>query len=231
MFSRAELKSNAKKVLKQCYWKGFAVILICLIPCLLCAIPYLSEDFVLNHYVLCYFLGIIVSVFLFYQLEVGAFKFFIKSNDNDFETSNVFYAFKNSSSYFKVLITQLYRYILMFLWSLLLVIPGIIKFYSYSMVPFILADNPNIGTKRAIELSKKMTAGYKGKIFVLDLSFIGWFLLGAVVVVGNLFVLPYYYETKAQLYLKLRGNALTNKYCTYEELNLTPAVNDISLEK
>jgi len=89
------------------------------------------------------------------------------------------------------------------------------------MVPYILADNPNIGYKRALELSNKMTAGQKFDMFVLDLSFIGWYLLGILVLfVGVLFVMPYENATKGELYLALRQNALDNGVCSYEELML-----------
>jgi uncharacterized membrane protein len=102
---------------------------------------------------------------------------------------------------------------------LLLIIPGIVKSYAYSMVPYILADNPNIGYSRAVELSNQMTEGHKFDIFVLELSFIGWYLLGMLLIfVGMLFVRPYEDATKAELYIVLRQNALDNGNCTADEL-------------
>ena len=87
------------------------------------------------------------------------------------------------------------------------------------MVPYILADNPNIGYNRAIELSNNMTKGQKFDMFILDLSFIGWYLLGSLLFfVGIFFVLPYENATKAELYLVLRQNALDNNYSSPEEL-------------
>jgi uncharacterized membrane protein len=87
------------------------------------------------------------------------------------------------------------------------------------MVPYILADNPNIGSKRAIELSRNMTMGHKWDMFVLDLSFIGWYLLGLLALgVGILFVMPYENATNAELYLVLRNNATTSGYCSSGEL-------------
>jgi uncharacterized membrane protein len=87
------------------------------------------------------------------------------------------------------------------------------------MVPYILADNPNIGYKRAIELSNNMTAGNKFNMFVLDLSFIGWYILGMLAFfIGTLFVLPYHFATEAELYLVLRKNALDSGLCSYDEL-------------
>ena len=94
-----------------------------------------------------------------------------------------------------------------------------IKSYAYSMVPYILADNPNIGYSRAIELSNQMTEGHKFNMWVLDLSFIGWYILGIILFyVGVFFVKPYENATKAELYLVLRQNVLDNGHCSPEEL-------------
>jgi uncharacterized membrane protein len=117
---------------------------------------------------------------------------------------------------------MLWRAFINTLWFLLLIIPGIVKYYAYRMVPYILADNPEINYKRALELSTRMTKGEKFDIFVLDLSFIGWYLLGTLAfVVGILFVMPYQNATEAELYIILRQNAIQNGFCTYEELAIT----------
>lgn len=102
--------------------------------------------------------------------------------------------------------------------SILLSIPAIIKQYSYRMTPWILADNPKIGYRRALKLSMQLTAGQKGKMFVLDLSFIGWFLLGVIACgIGVLFVTPYYMAVQAELYARLRQNGVEKAYCTMED--------------
>lgn len=89
------------------------------------------------------------------------------------------------------------------------------------MFPYILAENPNIGVKRAIELSNKMTDGHKFEMFILDLSFIGWCLLGVLACgIGIIFVFPYQNATNAKLYLVLRNNALSRYWCDYSELLL-----------
>ena len=128
----------------------------------------------------------------------------------------------NKDRYLDIVKAMLWRGFLNFLWFLLLIIPGIVKSYAYSMVPFILADNPNIGYRRAVDLSNQMTRGHKFRIFVLDLSFLGWIFLGLFAFfVGVLFVLPYINATKAELYLTLRQQALENGLTTEEELRLT----------
>ena len=91
------------------------------------------------------------------------------------------------------------------LWLLLLVVPGIIKAYEYSMIPYLLAENPNLSASEAFSLSKQMTTGQKMDLFVLDLSFLGWIILGAICCgIGLLFVQPYPEATKAEVYLILK---------------------------
>ena len=64
------------------------------------------------------------------------------------------------------------------LWLFLFIVPGVIKAYEYSMIPYLLAENPNLSASEAFSLSKQMTTGQKADLFVLDLSFLGWIILG-----------------------------------------------------
>ena len=106
-----------------------------------------------------------------------------------------------------------------FLWGLLFIIPGIIKSYEYYMVPYILAENPGIDSRRAFELSKEMTRDEKFDIFLLALSFIGWYLLGAITCgIGILFLEPYYQATFAELYQVMREKAFRFNFCNESEL-------------
>ncbi len=94
-------------------------------------------------------------------------------------------------------------FLLLMLASSLLALPVIIKGYSYRMTPWILADNPQIGYKRALKLSMQLTRGHKWGIFVLDLSFIGWFILGGLLCgIGIMFVMPYFQAVQAELYAR-----------------------------
>jgi uncharacterized membrane protein len=106
--------------------------------------------------------------------------------------------------------------------SALFAIPLYIKMYSYRLTPWILADNPAIGMRRALRLSIELTRGQKWQIFVLDLSFIGWFLLGMLACgVGVFFVMPYYQAVQAELYSVLRQNGVDSGQCSMEELGFT----------
>ena len=96
--------------------------------------------------------------------------------------------------------------IYVFLWSLLLLIPGIIKGYSYCFAPFISMDNENLTAEECIEQSMKMTQGYKMKLFLLDLSFIGWYLLCIVTLgIAILWVVPYHEAARIALYEDIKA--------------------------
>ena len=87
------------------------------------------------------------------------------------------------------------------LWSLLFIIPGIVYYYKIYFVNFIMADKPELSWKEAINISKKMTDGHKGELFVLDLSFIWWDILtGITFGLAGIYVLPYQYTTRALYY-------------------------------
>ena len=107
-----------------------------------------------------------------------------------------------------------------FLWSLLFVIPGIIKAYEYRMIPYILSENPEISRERVFEISKKMMMGNKWNTFVLDLSFLGWEILSGLTIgiLGIFYVNPYVQSTNAELYAYLREDALRNGYVSSSEL-------------
>ena len=238
MWTRKELKLRAKEVLRKNYWKAFLIsIVIAIAECnggsgggggsnrSAETLPSVLTD-----EVFLIILGIVViiviiliaafRIFLGYPLEVGGRSFFIKSAQNEDHKKSFGFAF-SGQNYLGIVGTMLRRGVQIILWFLLLIIPGIIKSYAYRMVPYILADNPNIGSKEAIKLSNQMTSGHKFNMFVLDISFIGWYLLGILaLIVGVLFVLPYVNATDAELYLTLRKNALENGFCTSHDLLL-----------
>lgn len=110
---------------------------------------------------------------------------------------------------FKKFGTSFLAYLLMgiftFLWSLLLIVPGIIAGLSYAMTPYIINDNPGISATDAIRLSKEMMKGFKWKLFLLQLSFIGWGILSLFTCfVGLLWLIPYVMLSEANFYENLR---------------------------
>lgn len=98
-----------------------------------------------------------------------------------------------------------------FLWTLLLIIPGIIKSLAYSMTPFILKDYPELSANQAINLSMKMMEGRKFDLFYLYLSFIGWGILAIFTLgIGYLWLMPYMYTSTAAFYQNVKEEYITN---------------------
>ena len=111
----------------------------------------------------------------------------------------------NKELFSRVLTTTLLYYVYVLLWSLLLLIPGCIKAYSYAMTPFILKDNPEMKNNAAIEESMRMMDGHKLELFLLDLSFIGWALLSLLTCgIGFLWLTPYMNMARVNFYEDLK---------------------------
>ena len=92
------------------------------------------------------------------------------------------------------------------LWSLLLIIPGFIKYYAYALTPYILIDNPELSANQAINLSQKMMKGHKFDMFILHLSFIGWIFLSIFTFgIGLLWLMPYMMTAQAAFYQDVKN--------------------------
>lgn len=111
----------------------------------------------------------------------------------------------NKELFSRVLTTTLLYYVYVFLWSMLLLIPGCIKAYSYAMTPYILKDNPEMKNNAAIEESMRMMDGHKLELFMLDLSFIGWVILSILTCgIGFLWLTPYMNMARVNFYEDLK---------------------------
>ena len=162
--------------------------------------------------------GTLLEIFVMNPVKVGGYNFFNRQREGTSRFTNIFGGFTHGhykASIRNMFLKDLYE----FLWSLLFVIPGIIKSYSYWMVPYITADNPNLSASRAFEISKKTMSGNKWRTFVLQLSFIGWDLLACLTFgVGYYFLAPYKETTYAELYGALKQKAIADGIATEEEL-------------
>jgi uncharacterized membrane protein len=106
----------------------------------------------------------------------------------------------------KALLLRILTVIFLILWSMLFVIPGIIKCFSYAMAPYILAENPTMEANDAITESRKMMDGYKWSLFCLNFSFIGWDILSILSFgIGFLWVVPYQNAARAAFYNQISG--------------------------
>lgn len=259
MWTRSELKSNAKLVLKRSYWE-------CLVSLIIASVIASGASSLFAFLPVIGGLGsVAVNIFLSFPLAVGLSCFFIRVRFSPPVLKNLFYAF-NEKRYMNIVAAMAWHYLFIFLWSLIPAIGVVIymthlissnlslfffggsfvfssgnavvvvlcavifiagtiivvmKSISYSMTPYILADNPNIGYARALKLSIQMTYGHKWDIFVLHLSFLGWVLLSVFTLfIGTLFLMPYILATNCELYMKLRDNAIRSGLCAPEELGL-----------
>lgn len=171
--------------------------------------------------------AIVSLLFIFgvvYPIMVGARRFFIKNQYTKPNFLELFGVFHHYKEYFNIVYNMFCKFLFTYLWALLFIIPGIIKNYEYRMVPFILAENPNIRRKRVFEISKKMMKGQKWKTFVLDLSFMGWRILSSIScgIVGIFYANPYTSATFAELYTKLKDNVIDSNIVREDEIKKTP---------
>ena len=155
-------------------------------------------------------LAVIICYYLFFGniLQVGTDGWFMCFARGESPTvGTMFGSFK---FYGRALSTTLLRDVYIFLWMLLFLIPGAIKSYAYSMTTYILCDNPNLTASQALKLSEKMTDGYKGELFIMELSFFGWNLLNTLTlgILGILYVTPYRCTARAGAYLHLKQIAI-----------------------
>ncbi len=127
---------------------------------------------------------------------------------------------KGFSNYGRKLGGYLWMQLFIFLWSLLLIVPGIIKALSYAMTPYILTDCPNVPAQDALKISMRMMNGHKWELFVFGLSFLGWMLLDALTfgLLGVFFVNPYRSAAFAGYYDELKALSLSNGVITAEEI-------------
>lgn len=232
MWSRSELKSRAKEVLKVNYWRAVLVSLILMFiggsagsgasgassssnrsslsslkdalssfdPSVIAA----AVSIFIAIFLIIFLISLALQILVFNPLIVGCQRFFVKCRSEQPTVGEVAFAFK--ASYKNVIKTIFLMDLFTALWTLLFIIPGIVKSYEYRMIPYILAENPELNYKEAFARSKAMMNGEKWHAFVLDLSFIGWELLGALTccILNVFYVNPYYYLTCSELYATLK---------------------------
>ena len=157
-------------------------------------------------------LAVAIDIFFGNPLRVGGNRFFLHNIHSQGVLDDLTFAFKNQ--YINVVKAMFITDIIIALWSLLFLIPGIYKSYQYRMVPYLLADNPELSAREAMDISKAMMEGEKMAAFVLDLSFIPWQLLSAITlgIVGIIWVNPYVEATNAELYTAVSQKGAAQYY-------------------
>ena len=145
-----------------------------------------------------FFLGMILVIGPFLVGYVNSFKKLLVEGDDRITANSFREGFK---PYWRSVWAYLFRGILITLWSLLLVIPGIIKSLSYAMTMYIVKDHPELTVNEAIDLSKDMMYGHKYDLFYLYISFIGWYLLSILTLgIGTFWLMPYIETAQASFY-------------------------------
>lgn len=145
-----------------------------------------------------------LAVLVYNPVEVGCRRFYIRNLREKAIVGNIGYAF--DVEYKNIVKIMFFRDLYLLLWTLLFVIPGIIKYYEYRMVPYILAENPQMPKNQVFAESRQMMDGQKWSTFLLDLSFLGWDILGVMTggILTLFYVQPYKDATGAALYERLR---------------------------
>lgn len=159
-----------------------------------------SIGFIITVVIIASAIGILLTAFIFNPLVVGGNKFFYNNIKRNEDLGVVSFAFDHG--YRNVAYTMFMRDLFTFLWTLLFIIPGLIKMYEYRMIPYLLAENPDMSCEDAFKISRRMMDGNKWDAFVFDLSFIGWGILSAITfnIVGIFYYFPYYFQASAMLY-------------------------------
>lgn len=155
------------------------------------------------------FLNSLFSVFVVIPYQFGALMVFLSfvKGENDVNVKCVFNAFRGRY-YWKSIGVNVLLGIYVFLWTLLLVIPGVIKALSYAMAPYIIAENPEIGCEEAIKRSMRMMDGHKTELFVLYLVFFGLSILSVFTLgIAYLWVIPWAQSAVARFYLIVRATS------------------------
>ena len=237
MWNRQELKSNARIMLKANYLK---IVIVSVVFTLLTSSGYQSAkgaakgsdaDISLRHLtgiqwslvvaafvgimsvvIIAFLVNVLIAVFVWNPLSVGCIKYFIDCRYGNAEWKDILFVFRNN--YVNVCVNIFLKQLFTFLWCLLLIVPGIVKAYEYMMVPYILAENPTMPREEAFQISRRMMMGQKMDVFVLDLSFIGWFILEKISfgLAGLFFVRPYYETVFAELYEANKQKAYREGY-------------------
>lgn len=145
--------------------------------------------------------GIAISIALI-PLTVGVYWFYLSLLKGEKPSlTSAFLIYQDSRASFKMIIASILQGLFIFLWSLLLIIPGIIKSLSYSQTFYILKEHPELSAMEAIAESRKRMSGLKWKFFILNLSFIGWGILSIITLgIGFFWLIPYTSTTLAAFY-------------------------------
>lgn len=201
--NRAELKSQAKGILSANYWPIIgATVLVMAILAAVASVPGIGS--IASYFIIPVSLGL--TLYIVGLIDGG------KPSITDIFT-NAF----DGRYYLRRVGGYAWMMLFTFLWSLLFVIPGIVKAYSYALTPYILAKYPEVQAKEALKVSMKIMDGKKAELFVLQLSFIGWAMLAGITfgLLGIFFVIPYMAITDTLWFKRTMESAIETGLFSY----------------
>lgn len=226
MFNRSELKQRGKRAFMVNYWK--CVLAAFIVSLLLSGTTGTNASYNVNDtdplinggsdvvhlggsllpsvftvfFLTTLIIAIVLEFFVFNVIEAGGDNFFVKNSHGENPSIGELFALFSSGSYLNVVKIMFFRDLYTVLWSLCLIIPGVIKTYEYRMIPYILGQNPSLSKQEVFAKSKEMMTGTKWNAFVLDLSFIGWDILSLFTfgLLQIFYVSPYKEAVNAELY-------------------------------
>ena len=220
MFDSSLFKQNAKNTLKGNWKVPLLVTLVYMIVTAILVAPEVVAEYTYNNgtVTVSYFLSTLISTCASGILTFAMAYFFLAFAENP---AVKFSSFLDGLNHFlKAVGAILWQTLWIFLWTFCFIIPAFIKAYSYSQIMYLLAEYPNMKINHAMQLSMKITKGYKWDLFVMYLSFLGWMIL-IVLTLGLLsfYVTPYYELTRVNAYKFLKAKALETGTITEEDLN------------
>ena len=208
MFDRVAMKADAREQLRgnrtvPAIITIIAIVIIAIISSFVGATDKPDERTIFPS-----LLGIIITGIISFAL---AYYYISFKNTSEDDKPGIRTFFDGFNYWFKALCACLWQRLWITLWTLCFVIPGLIKTIAYSQMFYILAENPDISVRKALRMSIYMTQGHKSELFMMYLSFLGWFLLSAITF-GILFVwtLPYMQLTAVNAYYYLKSQALAS---------------------
>ncbi len=213
MFDRVRYKSNALSQLKSNWKNSVLITAVSAVLLLVIKVPSLAGGLEESDYTN------IIAFFAFFVLISALTGSFLKlAKENKAVTFDDF--FENLLLWLKSLQAAFWIGLYLFLWSLLFFFPAVVKFFAYSQTLFLINEYPKLGIRKAMKISRIMTNGYKGDLFVMALSFAGWLFLACLTGgIGLLWLLPYAETAFANCYLELKKQALQSGKISSEDFS------------
>ena len=203
MKSNATIRQEALATMRGKYLAGIVIMIVYgILGSLIGSFSAFSPDEAVGFSLI----TLLAAIFLGLPLQLGFIMIWLNTarNNTHPELKELFGAF-NRRRYTGAVGTLLLVEIFTALWTLLLIVPGIIKSMSYAMTPFLIAEEPELGCNEAIEKSMRLMKGHRWQLFKMYLGMIGWMLLGMLTFcIAWLWIIPYYQTVFAKFYLALK---------------------------